>query len=104
MSQNPVLACHRNEVRCDADNEKIKKRDKRLKRNVISLGIGLNELETDSATGKIIERIMAVLSFRIEYRYRLRKLIFRKMMIADDHIYAFTAGILHLFVGLDSTV
>ena len=47
---------------------------------------------------------MTILALWIKHGHSLRKLIFRKMMIADDHVYAFTAGILDLLIGLDTAV
>ena len=104
VCKHTVLVSYGHQVGSYADHQKVKQRNEAFERYVISLGICLDKLESHSAAGKVIERIVAVLPLRIKYSHSSRKLIFRKMMIADDHIYAFISCILDLFICLDAAV
>jgi len=104
MCENPVLPHHRHQIGRYAHHQQIKQRHQAFERDAASGRIGLNQLETHSAAGQVIERIVAVLAFRIQDGNCCRQLIFGKMMIADDHVYAFARGVGDFFVGLDPAV
>jgi hypothetical protein len=104
MCQNPVLACYRDQIGCDAHYKKIKERNQSLERNIITLCIGLNKFESYPTSRKIVERIVTILSLGIKHSYGLRELILRKMVVTDDDIDTSFTSILYLFICLDTTV
>ena len=104
MGKNSVLSHNRHKVRRYADHQKVHQRNQSLERDAISLRICLDKFEANPAARKVVERIEAVFPLRIEDSYRLRKFVFRKMVVAYYHIYPSLASILDLFVCLDAAV
>ena len=104
MGQHAVLAHHGHQVRRNAHHQQVQQRKQRLKRNVVPLGIALYQLEAHAATGQVVERIVAVFPLGIQDRDRFRKSLFRKMVVADNHIDSLVAGVFHLFDGLDAAI
>ena len=104
MREYPVLTHYRNKVRCNADHKEVHQRYQSLKRNTISLRICLDKLESHTATGEVVKRIMTIFPLWIKNRYSLRKIVLREMMVADDDIYTPFTSILDLFVCLDAAV
>ena len=104
MREHPVLPYHRNQVGRDTHDQQVQKREERLERQAVFLRVGLNQLEPDAAAGKIVERIGAILAFRIQHRRCRRNFFLRKMMIANDKVNAFVLGIFYFIDSLDAAV
>ena len=64
----------------------------------------LYQLESHPATGQIIERVAAVGTFGVENGHCGRKLLVRKVVVADDHVHAEGFGIGYLLHGLYAAV
>ena len=104
MGKYTVFTDNRHKVGSDADHQKVQQRYEAVERNVVTLRIGLHELEAHTAAGKVVERIVAVLPFRVQDGHGSRKFVFRKVMVTDDHVDALGLCIIYLFVGLDAAV
>ena len=104
MRQNSVLPHHGHQVRSYAHHQKVEQGHQGLERHSVSLRIRLHHLESHAAAGEVIERIVAILPFRVKHRCRRRQGILREVVVADDHIYTLAARILHLVNGLDAAV
>ena len=70
----------------------------------IPLSIGLGEFEAHTAAREILEWIRTVLALHIEYRYRWRHFVARRVVVADNHIHTMLRRIGNLLHRLDTTV
>ena len=70
----------------------------------VAQGKRLHQLVAHAASAQVDTRISAALQFRIEYGHGVGKLFPGHMMVADNEVYAESAGIGYLLVGLDATV
>ena len=104
MRKDAVLPHHRDQIRGNADNQKIQKRHQCLKRHPVPRGISLYQLESYAAPRKIIKRIMAIFPFGIKHSHSGGQRILRKVMIANNHVYPLGCRIFHLVNGLDTAV
>ena len=104
MRKHPVLPHNGHEVRRDADDQKVQKRQQIFEVNAMSLGVGLHKLETDTATRQIVERIVAIRPLRIKHSRSRRNFVFRKMMVTNDYVNAFARGVFDFVNGFDSAV
>ena len=104
MGKDAVLIGYRHKIGCNADDKKVKQRNKRLERDIVFLRICLDELESHAAARKIIKWIMAVLPLRVEHGHGTRKFRLRKMMVTYDHLDSLRLGVIHLFYRLDAAV
>ena len=64
----------------------------------------LHELESYSASGKVMVRICGVMALGIQDGNRFRKYFIRNMMVTNDKVYSFFFGIGYFLYGFYSTI
>ncbi len=102
--QYSVLSGDGDQVGSYAYSHQIQKFQHFLERYVMSLGIGLNELESHSAPGQFIERIVAVIPLGIQNGDSGRQHVIGQMMVTYYEIHPFRCGVFHLLHSLYAAV
>ena len=101
---DPVLVDHGHEVGSYAHHQQVEQGHQRLEGDAVALGVGLHELESDSAAGEVVEGVAAVFALGVQHGHGGRQPVFGKMVVADDHVHAPAARIFDLVAGLDAAV
>ena len=104
MRQDAVLPHHGHKVRGDGHDLQVQQRFQGLEVDVVFLGIALDELEAHAAAAQVVEGIVVVLPLGVQHRHGAGKLVLREVVVANDHVDALAAGVLHLLNGLDAAV
>ena len=104
VCQNAVLAGDTHQVRGNADRQQVQQGNQLGKWYPVTGGVGLDQLEADSAAAQVVEGVAAVLAFGVEHRRRVRQFVFRQMVVADYHVHAQPGGVCDLLSGLDAAV
>ena len=104
VCQDAVLSSHGYQICGDADGNQVEEGFHPCERNGLAHGVCLYQLESHPATGQIIERVAAVGTFGVENGHCGRKLLVRKVVVADDHVHAEGFGIGYLLHGLYAAV
>ena len=104
ICQDAVLSSHGYQICGDADGHQVEEGFHPCERNGLAHGVCLYQLESHPATGQIIERVAAVGTFGVENGHCGRKLLVRKVVVADDHVHAEGFGIGYLLHGLYAAV
>lgn len=104
VGQDPVLARHGYQVGGNAHGHQIQKRLHPRKREGLADRIGLDQLEAYSAAREVVERIIAVVPFGIQYGSGIRQGLVGKVVVADDDVDALFLGIPDLLDSLDAAV
>ena len=104
VGQDAVFSGHGHQVRGDGDYLQIQQGFQQGGVQSIVLHIALGQFEAHSATTEVVEGIVAVFPFGIQYGHGLGQLVFRKVVVTDDDVDALGTGILYFLDGLDAAV
>ncbi|CDB09379.1 unknown [Bacteroides sp. CAG:633] len=102
--QYAVLAHDRDNVRSDADGHKVEQGDEVVELDAVADGKRLHELESYAAAREVLVGVGVVEAFGVEYGYSGWQHVVGHVMVADDEVDAFLAGIGYLVHSLDAAV
>ena len=104
VGQDAVLAHDGHDVRGDADGHKVQQGDEVVELDAVAHGKCLHELEPHAAARQVLVGIRVVRALGVEDGGGRGQLVVGHVVVADDEVDAFLAGIRHFLHGLDAAV
>ena len=104
VGKDAVLSRDGDDIGGNADGDEVKLLEPELVGKVEFFAVPLDELESDTAAGKLFVGVGTSAAFGVKDGVCIRQLVSFQVMVAYDNINAVTVGKGHLVVRLDSAV